>query len=146
MAASRLYNVIIDMLWSHSVIANESQLCGVTADTSWCHIMADVLQLCSTTADMLRSNPASTFSLTAPSAYTPSYKTSDTWDCITIIYNFSNTVSAYTFNILPCLAPKLVDLGSLLHFWPYFSHCFTEFRPYCTDGDPTELQLTAQPH
>ena len=95
---------------------------------------------------VLRSDSTPTFSHTAPSTYTPSYETSNTWDCLTIISDFSNTIPAHTFDILPHLAPELVDLGSLLHSWPYFSHRFTEFHPYCTDRDPTELQLTAQSH
>jgi hypothetical protein len=95
---------------------------------------------------LLRSDPTPTFSHTAPSTYTPSYKTPDTWDCITIISDFPNTVPAHPFDILPCLTPEPFSLASLLCPWPYSSHHFTEFCPYYTDGDPTELWLTPRPH
>jgi len=95
---------------------------------------------------LLCSNPTPTFSHTTPSAYTPSYETPDTWDCLTVISEFSDTIPAHPFDILPHLAPELVDLSSLLCSWPYSSHCFTEFCPYRTDGDPTKLWLTARPY
>jgi hypothetical protein len=63
---------------------------------------------------VLRSNPTPTFSHTAPSTYTPSYKVPDTWDCLTIVSEFSDTVPAHPFDILPHLALEPVDLGSLL--------------------------------
>jgi hypothetical protein len=95
---------------------------------------------------MLCSEPTPTFSHMSPSIYTPSYETPNIWDCITVISDFPNTVPTHPFNILPCLAPEPFNLASLLHPWPYFSHHFTEFCPYCTDRDPTELWLTAWPH
>ena len=95
---------------------------------------------------MLHSNPTPTFSHTSPSIYTPSYETSDTWDCITIVSDFSDTISAHPFDILPCLTSEPFDLAFLLHPWPYSTHRFTEFHPYRTDRDPTELQLTAHLH
>ena len=41
---------------------------------------------------LLRSDPTPTFSHTFPSIYTPSYKTSDIWDCITIVSDFPDTI------------------------------------------------------
>jgi hypothetical protein len=95
---------------------------------------------------VLFSEPTPTFSHTSLSIYTPSYKTPNTWDCITIISDFPDTIPAHPFDILPRLAPKPFELASLLHSWPYSSHHFIEFHPYCTNRDPTELQLTACPH
>jgi len=95
---------------------------------------------------VLCSDTTPTFSHTAPSTYTPSYETPDTWDCITVVSDFPDTVPAHPFDILPRLAPEPFYLHNLLCFWPYTSHCFTEFCPYHTDGDPTELQPTAWPH
>ena len=79
---------------------------------------------------VLRSEPTPTFSHTSLSTYTPSYKTPDTCDCITVVSNFPNTIPTHPFDILPCLAPEPVHLSFLLHPWPYSSHCFTEFHPY----------------
>jgi len=56
---------------------------------------------------MLRSNPTPTFSHTSPSIYIPSYEVPDTWDCLTIISKFPNTVPTHPFDILPCLAPNV---------------------------------------
>jgi len=95
---------------------------------------------------VLRSDPTPTFSHTTPSTYTPLYKIPDTWDCITIISNFPDTIPAHPFDILPRLAPEPFNLASLLCPWPYSSHRFTEFHPYRTDGDPTELRLAPCPH
>jgi len=67
-------------------------------------------------------------------------------DCITVISDFSDTIPAHPLDILPHLASEPSDLASLLYSWPYFSHRFTKFHPYHTDGDPTELQLMARPH
>jgi hypothetical protein len=92
---------------------------------------------------LLCSDPTPTFSHTSLSAYTPPYETPDTWDCITVVSNFPDTVPAHPFDILPRLAPKPLTLSSLLCPWLYSSHCFTEFHPYCTDGDPIELWLMA---
>jgi hypothetical protein len=100
----------------------------------------------SSISPVLHSNPIPTFSLTSPSVYTPSYETPNTWDCITIISNFPDTVPAHPFDILPCLAPEPFELASLLCSWPYSTHRFTEFCPYRTDRDPTELRLTPRPH
>jgi len=63
---------------------------------------------------MLCSNPTPTFSLTSLSIYPPSYETPNTWDCITVVSNFPDTVPAHPFDILLHLAPEPVDLGSLL--------------------------------
>ena len=63
-----------------------------------------------------------------------------------MVSDFPDTVPAHPFDILPRLAPEPFDLGSLLRSWPYSSHRFTEFRPFRTDGDPTEFRLTARPH
>ena len=92
---------------------------------------------------MLRSNPAPN---TSPSDYTPSYETPDTWDCITVISNFPETIPAHPFDILPCIALEPFCLTSLLCPWPYSSHHFTKFHPYQTDRDSIELQLMPQPH
>jgi hypothetical protein len=92
---------------------------------------------------VLCSDPTPTFSHTALSTYTPSYETPNTWDCITVVSEFPDTVSAHPLDILPRLAPEPVDLGSLLCSWPYSSHRFTKFHPYHTDRDSTELQLAA---
>jgi len=95
---------------------------------------------------VLRSDPTPTFSHTTPSTYTPLYKIPDTWDCITIISNFPDTIPAHPFDILPRLAPEPFNLASLLCPWPYSSHLFTKFHPYQTDGDPTELWLAPRPY
>jgi hypothetical protein len=95
---------------------------------------------------VLCSDPTPTFSHITLSTYTPSYEAPNTWDCLTVVSKFPDTVLAHPFDTLPRVAPKPVDLGSLLHSWPYSSYHFTEFCPYHTDGDPTELRLTAQPH
>jgi hypothetical protein len=95
---------------------------------------------------MLRSDSTPTFSHTAPSTYTPTYKTPDTWDCITVISDFPDTVPPHPLNILPRVAPKPVTLRSLFCPWPYTSYCFTVFHPLHTNGDPTELWLTARIH
>ena len=63
---------------------------------------------------MLQSDPTPTFSHTAPSTYMPSYEIPDTWDCITIVSNFPDTIPAHPFDILPCLAPEPFNLASLL--------------------------------
>ena len=73
-------------------------------------------------------------------------KTLDAWDCLTIISDFPDTVPAHPLDILPCIAPKPLNLCSLLCSWPYSTHHFTEFHPYHTDRDSTELRLTARPH
>jgi hypothetical protein len=95
---------------------------------------------------VLRSEPTPTFSHTAPSIYTPTYKTTDTWDCITIVSDFPDVVPAHPLDILPCVAPEPVTIHSLMRHWPYTTHCFTEFRPRRTDGDPTELWLAPRGH
>ena len=95
---------------------------------------------------VLCSDPTPTFSHTTPSTYTPSYKTPDTWDCITVVSDFPGTVPAHPLNILLCLSPELSSLSSLLCPWPYSSHRFTDFRPYRTNRDPTELWLTPRPY
>jgi hypothetical protein len=95
---------------------------------------------------VLRSGPTPTFFHTTLSTDTPTYKTPDTWDCITMVSDFPDTVSTHPFDILPCLAPEPFSLQSLLHPWPYTSHRFTEFHPLRTDGDPTGLRLMAQIH
>jgi hypothetical protein len=53
------------------------------------------------TLSLLCSDPTPTFSHTAPSVYTPSYETSDTWDCITVVSDFPNIVPAHPLDILP---------------------------------------------
>ena len=95
---------------------------------------------------LLCSNPTPTFSHTSPSIYTPTYETPDTWDCITVVSEFSDTVPTHPLDILPRVAPEPVTLTSLLCPWPYTSHHFTEFYPLHTDNDPTELRLTARIH
>jgi hypothetical protein len=55
---------------------------------------------------MLHSDPTPTFSHTTLSTYTPSYKIPDTWDCITVVSDFPDTVPAHPFDILPRVAPK----------------------------------------
>jgi hypothetical protein len=95
---------------------------------------------------VLHSDPTPTFSHTALSIYTPMYETPNTWDCITVVSDFPDTVPVHPLDILPRLAPSPFSLQSLLCPWPYTSYHFTEFHPLCTDGDPTELQLTAQIH
>jgi len=76
---------------------------------------------------LLCSDPTPTFSHTAPSTYTPSYDTPDTWDCITVVSDFPNIVPAHPLDILPHVAPEPVTLHSLMHSWPYTTHHFTEF-------------------
>ena len=93
---------------------------------------------------VLHSDPTPTFSLSIPSTSTPTYKVLDTWDCLTVVSDFPNVIPAHPFDNLPCLAPEPFSLGSLLRSWPYTSHCFTDFCPLCSDGDPTELWLA--PH
>ena len=66
------------------------------------------------------------------------------WDCITVVSDFPDTIPIYPFDILPHVAAKPVTLCSLLRPWPYTSYCFTIFHPLHTDGDPTELRLTAR--
>jgi len=97
-------------------------------------------------AAMLLSDPTPTFSHTAPSTYTPSYKTPDTWDCITIISDFPDIVPAHPLDILPCIAPKPFTFCSLMRSWPYTTYCFTEFHPQHTDRDPTELWVAPRCH
>ena len=99
-----------------------------------------------TTSFLLCSNTTPTFSYTPPSIYIPSYEVSDTWDCLTIISNFPDTIPTHPFDILPHLTSDPLNLASLLCPWPYSSHCFTDFYPYHTNGDPTELWLKAQGH
>ena len=95
---------------------------------------------------MLRSDPTPTFSHSAPSVYTPSYEAPDTWDCITIISDFSDIVPAHPLDILPCVAPKPFTFCSLMRSWPYTTYCFTEFHPQHTDRDPTELWVALRCH
>jgi len=113
----------------------ELKLCGVPVST----VGVELSKVVRGIWPVLHSNPTPTFSHTSPSVYTASYETPDTWDCITIVSDFPNTIPAHPFDILPRLAPKPFNLVSLLHSWPYSSHRFTEFCPYCMDGDPTEL-------
>jgi len=96
--------------------------------------------------EVLRSEPTPTFSHTVPSIYTPSYKTPNTWDCITVISDFPDIVPAHPLDILPRIAPEPVTLRSLMRSWPYTTHRFTEFHPRRTDGDLTELWLAPQGH
>jgi hypothetical protein len=63
---------------------------------------------------VLHSDPTPTFSHTSPSVYTPTYETPDTWDCITVVFDFPNTIPAHPLDILPYLAPEPFDLASLL--------------------------------
>jgi len=95
---------------------------------------------------VLHSDPTPTFSHTAPSVYTPSYKTPDTWDYITIVSDFPDIIPAHPLDILPRVAPEPLTMSSLMHFWPYTSHRFTEFHPQHTNRDPTELWLAPQGH
>jgi hypothetical protein len=95
---------------------------------------------------LLRSDPTPTFSHTAPSVYTPSYETPDTWDCITIVSDFPDVVPAHPLDILPHVAPEPITLRSLMRRWPYTTHRFTKFCPQRTDGDPTELWLAPRGH
>jgi len=90
---------------------------------------------------LLHSEPTPTFSHTAPSTYTPSYDTPNTWDCITVVSDFPDVIPAHPLDIFPRVAPEPVTMHSLMHSWPYTSHHFTEFCPQCTDGDSTELWL-----
>jgi hypothetical protein len=80
-------------------------------------------------ATLLCSEPTPTFSHTALSIYTPSYDTSDTWDCITVVSDLPNIVPAYPLDILPRVAPEPITMRSLMCSWPYTSHHFTEFHP-----------------
>jgi len=59
---------------------------------------------------VLHSDPTPTFSHTSPSIYTPSYEVPDTWDCLTVISGFPDTISAHPLDILPHLAPKPFSL------------------------------------
>jgi len=95
---------------------------------------------------LLCSNPTPTFSHTAPSTYTPSYETPDMWDCITVVSDFSDVVPAHPLDILPRISPEPVTLRSLMRSWPYTTHCFTEFRPLHTNGDPTKLWVAPRCH
>jgi len=95
---------------------------------------------------MLHSDPTPTFSHSAPSVYTPTYATADTWDCITVVSDFPDTVPAHPLDILPCVVPEPVTLRSLMRRRPYTTHRFTEFCPRRTDGDHTELFLTPRGH
>jgi hypothetical protein len=95
---------------------------------------------------VLRSDPTPTFSHSAPSIYTPTYETPDTWDCITMVSDFPDVVPAHPLDILPCVAPEPVTLHSLMRCWPYTTHCFTKFRPRRTDGNYTELFLAPRGH
>jgi len=88
---------------------------------------------------VLRSDPTPTFSHTAPSIYTPTYETPDTWDCITVVSDFPDVVPAHPLDILPRVASEPITLRSLMHRWPYTTHRFTKFHPRHTDGDSTEL-------
>jgi hypothetical protein len=63
---------------------------------------------------LLCSDPTPTFSHTAPSTYTPSYETPDTWDCITVISDFPDTIPAHPLDILPHIAPEPITLCSLM--------------------------------
>jgi len=74
---------------------------------------------------VLHSDPTPTFSHTSPSIHTPSYEVPDTWDCITIISNFPDTIPTHPFLIfslasllnpsilLPCYAPGHIPLTTL---------------------------------
>jgi hypothetical protein len=103
-------------------------------------------QQCLRCLKVLHSDPTPTFSDTAPSIYTPTYETPDTWDCITVVSDFPNVVPTHPLNILPHVAPEPITIRSLMHSWPYTTHCFTEFRPRRTDGDSTELWLAPRGH
>jgi hypothetical protein len=136
-------------LTSHVTIANLETLMAVSSAntpaslriSSW---LSGVSQ--SEEGVVLRSDPTPTFSHTVPSIYTPTYETPNTWDCITVVSDFPNVVPAHPLDILPHIAPEPVTLCSLMHSWPYTTHCFTEFRPRCTDGDSTELWLASRSH
>jgi hypothetical protein len=78
---------------------------------------------------LLHSDPTPTFSHTAPSVYTPTYETPDTWDCITMVSDFPDIVPAHPLDILPHVAPEPITLCSLMRSWLYTTHRFTEFRP-----------------
>jgi hypothetical protein len=95
---------------------------------------------------LLCSDPTPTFSHSAPSDYTPTYETPDTWDCITVVSDFPDVIPAHPLDILPHVAPEPVTLRSLMCRWPYTTHRFTDFRPRRTDGDPTELWLAPRGH
>jgi hypothetical protein len=95
---------------------------------------------------MLCSDPTPTFSATALSTYTPSYEAPDTWNCITVVSEFPDTIPTHPLDILPHIAPEPVTPHSLMCSWPYTTHRFTEFRPRHTDGDPSELRLAPQGH
>jgi hypothetical protein len=56
------------------------------------------------------------------SVYTPSYEVSDTWDCITIVSDYPDTVPTHPLDILPHLTPEPFSLNSLLRSWPYSTH------------------------
>jgi hypothetical protein len=75
----------------------------------WC-FPPQVLQVSSLA--VLHSEPTPTFSHTAPSAYTPSYETPNTWDCITVISNFPNTVCYHLGKWLNCLVVGVTPPGS----------------------------------
>jgi len=98
------------------------------------------------TLPMLRSDPTPTFSHSAPSIYTPTYETPDTWDCITVVSDFPDVVPAHPLDNLPRVAPEPVTIRSLMRRWPYTTHRFTEFHPRQTDGDYTELFLAPRGH
>jgi hypothetical protein len=95
---------------------------------------------------LLHSDPTPTFS--SSSSYT--YSVPDTWDMPppspTVVSEFPNIVPAHPLDILPRVALEPFSLKSLVQSWPYDSHHFTEFRPYCTDTDARKLRLTAHPH
>jgi hypothetical protein len=78
------------------------------------------------------------------------YSAPNTWDMPppspTIVSEFPDVVLAHPFNILPCVAPEPLSLDSLMRPWPYTTHRFSTFRPYCTDTDDRKLRLTACPH
>jgi len=94
---------------------------------------------------VLCSDPTPTFSSTSYS-----YSTPETWDTPppspTVVSEFPNIVLAHPLNILPCVAPEPLSLGSLMQPWPYDTHCFVPFHPYCTDTDHRKLRLMARPH
>jgi hypothetical protein len=59
---------------------------------------------------LLCSDSTPTFSHSAPSIYTPTYETPDTWDCITIVSDFPDVIPAHPLNILPRIAPEPVTI------------------------------------
>jgi hypothetical protein len=122
---------------------NNTNECSATRSQRNSHHHNLGIMLLTLNQELLHSDPTPTFSHTSPSIYTPIYETPNPWDCITVISDFPDTVPAHPFDILPCLAPKPFNLASLLCSWPYSSHCFIEFHPYRTDGDPTKLWLMA---